>query len=108
MTLLVMSRKELGRLEILIDLCEGRLTASAAGSLMEISRRQTLGLLKIFRSRGPEGLVSRKRGQPSNRHYPGAFRSQVLGLVRERYHDFGPTLAAEKRKHPVRHAALVR
>jgi hypothetical protein len=53
-------------------------------------------LVKAYRAQGPAALVSKRRGQPSNRRYPAAWRDQVLGLVRERYHDFGPTLAAEK------------
>ena len=28
--------------------------------------------------------------------YPSAWRVEVLGIIRERYPDFGPTLAAEK------------
>src|SRR6202030_2594826 len=42
------------------------------------------------------GLISRKRGGPSNRALGAVFRETVLGIVRERYADFGPTLAAEK------------
>jgi hypothetical protein len=40
--------------------------------------------------------VSRRRGRPSNRRYPDAVREAALAAVRERYADFGPTLAAEK------------
>jgi hypothetical protein len=40
--------------------------------------------------------VSRRRGKPSNRSYPAALRAEVVGLIGERYCDFGPTLAAEK------------
>lgn len=40
------------------------------------------------------GLVSRKRGSPSNRRFSDEFRERVLALVREHYCDFGPTLAA--------------
>src|SRR3546814_12966675 len=40
-------------------------------------------------------LVSWKRGRPSNRAFKAELRDQVLGLVREHYHDFGPTLAVE-------------
>jgi hypothetical protein len=39
---------------------------------------------------------SRKRGGPSNRALGAVFRATVLAIVRERYADFGPTLAAEK------------
>jgi hypothetical protein len=41
-------------------------------------------------------LVSKKRGRRSTRRLPDATRSEVLGVVRERYGDFGPTLAHEK------------
>src|ERR1700674_2244282 len=53
-------------------------------------------LLDAFRARGPDGLISRKRGKPSNRALGSMFRETVLAIVRERYPDFGPTLAAEK------------
>src|ERR671939_405145 len=43
-----------------------------------------------------EGLVSRRRGRPSDRRYPGEVREAALAAIRERYPDFGPTLAAEK------------
>src|SRR5206468_4939448 len=36
------------------------------------------------------------RGRPSNRRLPAAVREAALAAVRERYADFGPTLAAEK------------
>jgi hypothetical protein len=45
---------------------------------------------------GAPGIMSRKRGQPSNRRYSGGFRDYALAIIRERYHDFGPTLVAEK------------
>jgi hypothetical protein len=41
-------------------------------------------------------LISRKRGRSSNRALGAVFRETVLAIVRERYADFGPTLAAEK------------
>ena len=40
------------------------------------------------------GLISKRRGGPSNRRKPEALRT--LALIRERYWDFGPSLAAEK------------
>src|SRR3546814_17505203 len=48
-------------------------------------------------------LVSWKRGRPSNRAFKAELRDQVLGLVREHYHDFGPTLAVEylAERHPI-------
>ncbi len=45
---------------------------------------------------GAAGLVSKKRGRPSNRRHSEEFRNAALDLIRERYLDFGPTLAREK------------
>jgi len=53
-------------------------------------------LAKAYGKHGPNALVSRRRGRPSNRCYPTALRAEVIGIIKERYCDFGPTLAAEK------------
>src|SRR5271163_3982473 len=55
-----------------------------------------LSQLKVYRTDGPTGLISRRRGCPSNRRKPAELRSEALAIIRERYWDFGPTLAAEK------------
>jgi hypothetical protein len=41
-------------------------------------------------------LASTRRGKRSNRAMPDAYKTYVIELVRERYLDFGPTLAREK------------
>jgi hypothetical protein len=41
-------------------------------------------------------MSSKRRGRPSNNRLPEAYRDLPLSLIRERYADFGPTLAAEK------------
>src|SRR6202790_4219313 len=96
MTVIQMSDRELTRLRVMIDLADGRLTTEAAATLMSIGRRQLFRLRRAFASDGPSGLISRKRGSPSNRKHGETFRRAVLVLVHERYPDFGPTLAAEK------------
>ncbi len=96
MALITMSKKELGRLEALVDLDAGRTTAARAATLLGVGERQVFRLLKAYRTRGAAGLVSRRRGRPSNRRYPEAVREAAVSTIRERYADFGPTLAAEK------------
>jgi len=91
-----MSDKELSRVEILRDLTAGRLTVSAASELMGLERRQVLRLSKAYQEQGATALISKKRGRASNRQTPTAIKDQALELIKARYADFGPTLAAEK------------
>src|SRR6266404_1054388 len=96
MTVITMSRTEIDRMSVLQDLAANRIKVTEAATLMSIGRRQVFRLAKAYAQRGPEALVSRKRGRPSNHAYPADLRDAAIGIIRERYPDFGPTLAAEK------------
>jgi molybdenum-dependent DNA-binding transcriptional regulator ModE len=96
MTVIGMSTRELGRLETVIRVQDGRISIAQAARELGLGRRQVYRLVQRFEAYGPAGLVSRKRGRPSNHSHGRVFRSTVLALVREHYADFGPTLAAEK------------
>jgi hypothetical protein len=91
-----MSDGELARLEVLRDLDQKRLTSEAAGQLLGLERRQVFRLLKAYRIDGATGLISKRRGRPSNRRKPEELRTKALTIIGEQYWDFGPTLAAEK------------
>lgn len=93
---LTMSAKELDRLEIIRRVTERRLTQRTAAERLGLGLRQVERLCRAFRTDGAAGLVSRKRGRASNRKLTRALRERALELVRERYADFGPTLAREK------------
>ena len=92
----VLSERELDRLEFLRRVSEGRLSQKKAAELLGMSTRQLRRLHRRLEAEGPRGLGTRKRGKPSNNRCPDDFRERVLELVRSRYADFGPTLAAEK------------
>jgi Helix-turn-helix domain len=64
MTVITMSRNELTRLRVLIDVADGRLSVADATGLIGVGRRQVYRLLDAFQARGPDGLISRKRGRP--------------------------------------------
>ncbi|WP_262031497.1 helix-turn-helix domain-containing protein [Microvirga sp. Mcv34] len=96
MTVICMSQAELNRLTVVMDFAEGRLTARQAAQMLRLTERQAWRLLRRFRQDGVPGLVSRKRGRPSNRRHHPALRQTVVALVRTHYPDFGPTLACEK------------
>jgi len=96
MTAVSMSKQEFGRLEVLLRVQSGRLRVSDACGLIGLRRRQVFRLLRGLKQDGAVSLVSKRRGKPSNHRLPAEVRSLALTLVRERYADFGPTLAAEK------------
>ncbi len=91
-----MSRKELNRFEVLGRMLERRLTQRQAAKQLGLGVRQVARLCRKLRAERPLGLVSEKRGIASNRMLLGALREFSLDLIRCCYHDFSPTLAAEK------------
>ena len=96
MGMVVMSKRELNRLDVLARLDTDRLTAQAAAELMKVTPRQTYRLLRRYRDGGASSVANQRRGRPSNNRLPDAVRDHAIALVRERYADFGPTFAAEK------------
>ncbi|MGO7345677.1 helix-turn-helix domain-containing protein, partial [Rhizobium johnstonii] len=94
--MITMSQKELHRLEVIQKIRDERLSVVRAAELLGLSRSQMHRLLQAYDRDGPAGLVSKKRSQPSNRRHCEEFRNAALDLIRERYLDFGPTLAREK------------
>jgi|SRR5436305_381266 len=95
MTVVAMSQSELTRFDVLQRLDCGEIRIADAMELLGLQRRQIYRLLGRLQQEGAAGLVSRKRGRPSNRRYSDAFLAEVVALVRENYADFGPTLARE-------------
>ncbi len=96
MAVVLMSKAELSRVDTLARVQRGELPVAGAASILGLSPRQVFRLLRRFRAEGASGLASRRRGRPSNRRLPASVREAALAAVRERYADFGPTLAAEK------------
>jgi transposase len=99
-----MSKKELSRLEVMQRLKDKRMTQKAAAAALGIGERQVKRLWKRYREKGAAGLVSRRRGKPSNNRLSAEVEQAVVDLLHSRYADFGPTLAHEKlvEKHGLR------
>jgi hypothetical protein len=100
-----MSEKEFSRLGVLMDVQARRLRVDDAAQLLKLKRRQIFRLLKGLRKDGAASLATKRRGRTSNNKLPAAVRELTMPIVRERYADFGPTLAAEKLRE--NHACLV-
>lgn len=93
---ITVSMRELDRLKTVQAVVDGQLRPGVAAERLEITDRQFRRLLERYRQEGPSGLVSRKRGRPSNNRLSTDRESVALRLIREHYADFGPTLACEK------------
>ncbi len=91
-----LTMREADRLAVMTRLAERRLTQRCAAEQLELSVRQVGRLYRAYRERGAPGLISGHRGRASNRRLANTLQRQALALIRERYHDFGPTLAHEK------------
>ena len=91
-----MSQLEFGRLDVLLRVQSGRLRVADACQLLDLQRRQVFRLLRGLKQDGSSSVLSKRRDKPSNNRLPVEIRTLALTLVRERYPDFGPTLALEK------------
>ena len=56
MGLVIMSERELNRIEVLSQVTQGRITAVTAANLLGLSRRQVHRLLKDFQAEGPAAI----------------------------------------------------
>ena len=88
--------KEIDRLEVIREVLGRRLRQREAGERLGIGVRQVKRLLRRYRERGARGLISGHRGRRAPNAILQEVREEILGVVRERYEDFSPTLAQEK------------
>ena len=91
----MMSERDLNRVEVLAQVDDSRLTVDNAANLLDLTQRQVFRLLKRFRMDGAAAIRHQARGKPPNNQIHKAKRAYALSLVKENYNDFGPTLAAE-------------
>lgn len=93
---ITMSMRELDRLKTIQLVIDGNLKASIAAQRLQLTKRQVNRLVRRYRDEGPNGIVSRQRGQLGHHRLPSQLASMALSIIRDRYPDFGPTLACEK------------
>ena len=92
-----MSNEELLRKSAIEGVLEKRETQKEAAARRGISERQFRRIVRRYRLEGVAGLVSRKRGVPSNRKLEAAIREIVENFINDPLlKGFGPSLMAEK------------
>jgi len=102
---IALSQRERDRLRVLHEIRRKQITQSEAARRLKISDRHIRRLLVELRKRGDRALLHGLRGRPSNRRLAAGLELKILRRVRQRYLDFGPTLAAE---HLAQEGLLVR
>jgi transposase len=95
METLTMNRNERDRLTMMARVKQKALTLVVAAGLLGLGYRQAKRVWQRYRTQGDAGLGHRSRGRPSPHRIAPALRERVVLRYRERYPDFGPTLAAE-------------
>ncbi len=91
-----MSQRELSRLEIVQRVKRKNLKQREAAELLGLTERQVKRLCRLYQEAGAAGLISKRRGRPSNNRLAEKTVKKARQLLRTHYHDFGPTLAQEK------------
>jgi hypothetical protein len=95
-TELTMTLREADRLVIVRRIESKELSIEYGARELGITPRQMKRIRKRYREQGVRGLISLRKGRPSSNRKSVAFQQQVMGTVRAKYADYGPTLAAEK------------
>jgi transposase len=93
---ITMSMREVDRLKVIQAVIDDKLKASTTARRLQLTKRQVNRLVQRYRAEGAAGLVSHQRGPPGHRQLPSGVAAMALTIIRERYPDFGPTLACEK------------
>lgn len=94
--MIVMTAKDVLRSQVMAQVMEGMLDQASAAGRLGISVRQVKRLKRRMQDEGTQGLLSKKRGKPSNRRTPDDVLEKAVALIGAHYADFGPTLACEK------------
>jgi transposase len=94
--LVTLNMRELDRLKVVQAIVEMGLKPGRAAERLGLSVRQVERLVNRYRASGAAGLCSGRRDRPGNRKLDEGLAVRALTIIRERYADFGPTLACEK------------
>lgn len=94
--LITMTPKELERYGIIQRLIKKEINGTTASMQMNLTIRQVKNIKAKVLSKGPVGIIHQSRGRISNRIIKPDKLQNIENIVKEKYHDFGPTFASEK------------
>jgi len=94
--LICMTKKELSNYDIINNLIDGKINGTDASKQIGVSVRHIKRLKRKVIDDGAEGLIHQGRGRNGNRKLDDEIIIKIKKHLKEKYHDFGPTLACEK------------
>lgn len=93
---ITMSKKEREQLIVFTKIKNGELTQALAALQLGITERWVRKKYRRFLQDGDKGLVHLSRNKESNRRWNEQEKTLAIGLLKNDWHDFGPTFAVEK------------
>ena len=81
----MMSERELNRIEVLAQVDDGRLSVQNGTNMLDITKRQMFRLLKRYRLEGAAAIRHKARGKTPNNKIHKAKRDYAVALVKENY-----------------------
>lgn len=89
----MMSLRERYRLELIEAVLSSELSLTDAAASMEITPRHCRRLIAQYLQSGPVGLVSQRRGKPSNHRLPAGLKARVIHFLKTECQNMRPTQA---------------
>jgi hypothetical protein len=93
---IIMSQKEVERISILDKAVNNLIKTTEGAKIIGVSDRHFRRLKNLFRISGVNMIAHKSRGKRSHNAISQQLKKVAMNIVREKYHDFGPTLAQEK------------
>ncbi|OXC73488.1 ISNCY family transposase [Caballeronia sordidicola] len=93
---ITMTMRELDRFKVIQSVVDGLLKPWRAAQRLALTTRQVRRLAARLREQGAAGLISGRCAKPSNHRIDAGIAVRAVAIIKERYSDFGPTLACEK------------
>lgn len=93
---ITMSSQQISQISLFEKLDRREIKQKDVARVLGVSVRQVKRKLHNYRLHGAKSLVHGSKGRESNNKISQEKLDTVINLIRDNYHDFGPTLASEK------------